>query len=431
MATPVYLSPISLIVQYLTNIGVLAAGGTLNTYVAGTVSTPLATFNDNTGTVLNPNPMTLPSSARPAAASGAPTAFWTPAGVVAKLVVTDVNGNQLVYLDNLPAINDPTGGLGASLANPATGFGADLVANAVKSYDVAASVRAANVPALASGQTLIIETEGSLAIGDGLGGAFYWSSSSSATDDGISVIKPNSTGGAGRYLRIVLPNTFPQNLQNINYTFALGDAGRQVAHNDANPYQYSIPANASVPFLIGTEIEVVNVGTGLITVVGAGPPTLYSYSNAGTGPTTVPAYQSVRLMKVGTDLWLALDPTAINYAVGTFTATLTGCTAGVTGSITYKLIGNRVTLSLTGAAITGTSNANSFTFTGLPAAIQPTAQRNCTCLLEDNTLITGGWGMANASGTVTFGLTFANTAAGFTASGVKGLPLGWQLVYDL
>ncbi len=38
--------------------------------------------------------------------------------------------------------------------------------------------------------------------GDGGGGAFYWDATSTATDDGGTVVKPASVGGAGRWLRL-------------------------------------------------------------------------------------------------------------------------------------------------------------------------------------------------------------------------------------
>ena len=79
--------------------------------------------------------------------------------------------------------------------------GADLVANAIKSYDVFADVRAANTPNLASGQTLIIEVQGGISVNDGLGGNFYWSAGSLIADDGRTVLKPNTNTGNGRYLR--------------------------------------------------------------------------------------------------------------------------------------------------------------------------------------------------------------------------------------
>jgi hypothetical protein len=219
MAQTLYLSPITLIVQYLTNIGVLAAGGQVSTYVAGTVNTPATTYTDSTGLVANPNPMTLNAAGRPAAASGAPVAFWTLPGVVLKISVTDAQGNQLVGpLDNISAINDLTNvsnSLATLLASPASSnlagvgpvAGADLVANAVKSYDVFADLRAANVPALAAGQTLSVDVQSGTVIGDGQGGTFYWSSTSVTADNALTVIKPNGLTNAqpGRYIRRTEP----------------------------------------------------------------------------------------------------------------------------------------------------------------------------------------------------------------------------------
>lgn len=214
MATTYYLSPVTLIVQYLTNLGVMAAGAQINTYLAGTVSTPQPTYTDSTGIVANANPMTANGAGRPATPSGAPAAFWTPGGTALKLVVTDAAGNQLVNIDNIQAINDLTANTNALQALLASGLstnvagtgpvgGADYVANAVKSYDVFASIRAANIPTLGTNQTLIVIAQGGGAAGDGLGGAFYWSTSSSAADDGKNVLRPTSAPATGRYLRLL------------------------------------------------------------------------------------------------------------------------------------------------------------------------------------------------------------------------------------
>lgn len=210
MATTFYMCPLSLIAQWFNNIGFMAAGGSLVTYVAGTVSTPVTTYTDSTGIVANPNPMTLSSSGRPVSASGAPVAFWVPSGTVVKFVAFDVGGNQLDVLDNVVALGDPAVML-SELANPATGFGADLVANAMRSYDVFASLRAANVPVLTGNQTLIVDVEGALLVNDGQGGIFYWSSTSTAADDGVNVIKPTAilSANPGRYLRQTNPFGIP------------------------------------------------------------------------------------------------------------------------------------------------------------------------------------------------------------------------------
>jgi hypothetical protein len=212
--TTYYLSGISLVLQYLTNLGLMAAGGQVYTYVGGSVGTAVTTYTDSTGLVANANPMTLNSAGRPASASGAPVAFWVPGGTTVQLQVFDASGNQLVFLDNVPAINDLTNSttalqallasaVSSNVAGAGPVAGADLVANAVKSYDIFADVRAANAPILVTGQTLNIEVQGASAVGDGLGGFFYWNAASTSNDDGRTVLKPTSVSasGAGRWLR--------------------------------------------------------------------------------------------------------------------------------------------------------------------------------------------------------------------------------------
>lgn len=199
MALTFYMSPISLLVQLFSNIGIPLQGGSVAVYLAGT-TTPTTTWTDSTGATANANPIVLSAAGRLQSAGGAPVACWVPAGTVHKMVISDSGANQILTLDNLTGINDPSQ-TNTGLANPASGFGADLVANAVRSYDIFASVRAANVPVLAGGQTLIIVAQGATAVGDGLGGEFYWSASSTAADDGATVLKPTAAA-TGRYLRI-------------------------------------------------------------------------------------------------------------------------------------------------------------------------------------------------------------------------------------
>ena len=57
---------------------------------------------------------------------------------------------------------------------------------------------------------------------------------------------------------------------------------------------------------------------------------------------------------------------------GTFTITATGFTATITATATWYVNNNTVTLSIPINTIQGTSNATTFTLTGLPAAINPT-----------------------------------------------------------
>lgn len=430
--TTYYLSPIGASLQFLSNLGVPLAGGLVNVYVGGSVNTPQVTYTDATGTTQNANPIVLNAAGR-IAANNAPVSVWVPQNTPHKLVLTDSTGNLLNTLDGMYGINDPLAVL-ALLAVATTGSGVDLVANALKSYDTLASLRAANTPALVTGQTLVVYLEGLTTVGDGLGGTFYWSAGSTATDDGYSIAKPTALAAAspGRYLRLDWKNQFIQRVITGSYTLQISDAGNQLFYAGAAAATLTVPAAAILAtWPLGAVVEVVNLGSGAITVTGAVPPSVFGFNQSVVNQNNViGAGMSARIMKVGTDSWAILDNLS-PFNFGTFTGTLTGCTVGVTGTVSYKIVGNRVTLYIA-APITGTSNAVNFTMTGLPSALQPSVQRNCTCLLEDNSVITGGWGMVtNGSGAVTFGLTFANAAAGWTAANIKGLPLGWQMEYDL
>jgi hypothetical protein len=192
-----YLCPWATVFQYFTDTGIVLSGGLVYTYLAGT-TTPQVTYTDITGTVPNANPIVLGSNGR------LPNvAIWQQSGIALKIVVTDANGNPLgPTFDQLTGINDLSVS-NSALADPASGFGADLVANAMRSYDIFSTARAADVPILQTGQTLIVDFEGGVSIADGLGGEFYWNATSSATDDGLTILAPTALAGSpGRYLRL-------------------------------------------------------------------------------------------------------------------------------------------------------------------------------------------------------------------------------------
>lgn len=67
----------------------------------------------------------------------------------------------------------------------------------------------------------------------------------------------------------------------------------------------------------------------------------------------------------------------------TFTGTLTGASTAPTGAITYKQVGNFVTLSIPG--FTATSNAAAVTITGMtPAILYPAASAYSPCIISNN-----------------------------------------------
>lgn len=104
-------------------------------------------------------------------------------------------------------------------------------------------------------------------------------------------------------------------------------------------------------------------------------------------------------------------------APGSFTASLTGCTASVTGTARYVVDNDVCTLYLPG--LTGTSNATSATITGLPAAIHPSTAVFGTVLLA---LDNGAEVLAQCDITAGVLTLYRNgSTTGWAAAGTKGV----------
>ena len=296
MATTYYMLPLTEIVQFFTNLGIVAQGATITTQVAGSVSTQQTTYTDSTGLVPNANPLTVNAAGRAALQSGAQTAFWVAGGVVVDVYFTDPQGD-VWSIKNMAGINDQTNATAALLtllANPANSnisgvgpvAGVDLVANAVKAYDVFADARAANAPTLSVGQILSAEIQGALTIADGLGGDFYWSPLSTVTDDGRNTLRPNSVAAASpgrwlRYLKQGVPNIIvkPSDQSVISSTVLVADTALSVSlgvgvyaisarllllGNGATGQGYKIQPN----FTGSTSSALLQAGAGVSTVNG-------------------------------------------------------------------------------------------------------------------------------------------------------------------
>lgn len=125
-------------------------------------------------------------------------------------------------------------------------------------------------------------------------------------------------------------------------------------------------------------------------------------------------------------------------SVQTFTPGWTGFSADPSGDISYLDFG-AVVMLWSDSNLFGTSNANTFTITGLPSALQPTGIRLISCLVVDNSSIYNGSAtLNNASSTISMSISAAFGASpnlvgpsgtSFSTSGSKGLPGGWLLTY--
>ena len=97
------------------------------------------------------------------------------------------------------------------------------------------------------------------------------------------------------------------------YTFVLADADNKlVTASNAAAQTYSIPTNASVAFPIGTQINLIQIGAGQVTVnaVTSGTTTIVSTGATAATPKCRAQYSAITLVKNNTDSWYAIGDIA-------------------------------------------------------------------------------------------------------------------------
>ena len=97
------------------------------------------------------------------------------------------------------------------------------------------------------------------------------------------------------------------------YTFALTDANNTlVTASNASAQTYSIPTNASVAFPIGSQINIIAIGAGQVTInaVTSGTTTILSNAATAASPKLRVQYSSATAIKVDTDKWYVVGDIA-------------------------------------------------------------------------------------------------------------------------
>jgi hypothetical protein len=84
------------------------------------------------------------------------------------------------------------------------------------------------------------------------------------------------------------------------YTTVLSDQSKLVTLSNASAITLTIPANSSVAYPVGTQIDLSQFGAGQVTVAGAGGVTV----NSASGLKLKSQYSSASCVKVATDTWL-------------------------------------------------------------------------------------------------------------------------------
>ena len=130
------------------------------------------------------------------------------------------------------------------------------------------------------------------------------STSASTTDSRVSWDSTNKKiqVGNGTTTLDFASSTIITNAQTASYTLVLADKDKLVEIDNASANNLTIPLNSSVEFPIGTQITVLQTGTGTTTLVATGGVTL----NATPGLILRARWSSVTLIKRGTDTWVAV-----------------------------------------------------------------------------------------------------------------------------
>jgi len=93
--------------------------------------------------------------------------------------------------------------------------------------------------------------------------------------------------------------------ETASYTAVLANNGQVVTMDVGSANTFSIPTNASVAFPIGTQINVLQIGTGQTTIqaVTSGTTTVLSTGGTAAQPKLRARYSAATCLKAGTDLW--------------------------------------------------------------------------------------------------------------------------------
>jgi len=101
------------------------------------------------------------------------------------------------------------------------------------------------------------------------------------------------------------PLTVPQNSQSANYTTVLGDANKHIFHpsTDTNARTFTIAANASVAYVVGTTLSFVNMTANVVTIA-INSDTLYLAGTGTTGSRSLARYGLATAIKMTSTTWL-------------------------------------------------------------------------------------------------------------------------------
>lgn len=186
-------------------------------------------------------------------------------------------------------------GVVTALGQTATGSGAIVLATSATMVTptlgvaTATSLNKVTITAPASSATLTIADGKTLTASNTL---------ALAGTDSTTMTFPDTSASIG-YLNV------PVNSQSTNYTAVLTDSGKTIFHpsSDNNARTFTIPANSSVAYPLGTVLSFCNLAAADVTIAITSD-TLYWTAAGGTGSRTLGQYGLATAVKLETTTWL-------------------------------------------------------------------------------------------------------------------------------
>jgi hypothetical protein len=217
---------------------------------------------------------------------------------------------QLVYSGTTWDVFAQVGGAAAGVVSVAGGgTGVSTLTGYVKGSGTSPLTASATIPTS--------DLSGTLGVANGGTGATTLTANAVLVGNGTSAVASVAPGTSGNILTsngtawtsAAAPSNavqYPQNSQAGNYTLVLGDAGKQIFHpaSDPTPSTYTIPANSSVPFPIGTVVLFTVENGGVFVNVAITSDTLV-FGNGTTGTVTVLPNNTLMAIKVTSTKWMA------------------------------------------------------------------------------------------------------------------------------
>ena len=95
----------------------------------------------------------------------------------------------------------------------------------------------------------------------------------------------------------------PQNSQTSNYTLVAADSGKHIYNPSGSSVTYTIPANGSVAYAVGTAITFVNMASSSVTI-SITTDTMYLAGTGSTGSRTLAQYGTATAIKITSTSWI-------------------------------------------------------------------------------------------------------------------------------